>query len=283
MDLIEYTGSLLQSLLTELISTAIAIPLVTYLVLKFFQNFRSARIWDASSRLRQMFTPRPYPTLVLSTSSIHFGENNYRRPQTGIGQVRSLAMLGSSLSRAYRADPDDRRILFSHECRLDQGELAEDLIVIGGPKTNAIGMHLLAELEPQLPEDFSFAPRPDDQGVPTGSFALVVGGVALQPASTDEVLGMVLRTQNPRSLDRNLTYIAGLGTYGTEAAARALIECHELHRPAPLTFRWWRWRFGGRPNAYLAIVRASLTGHHNDATPRSTANPRVVEYIRLRP
>lgn len=76
MDLIEYTGSLLQSLLTELISTAIAIPLVTYLVLKFFQNFRSARIWDASSRLRQMFTPRPYPTLVLSTSSIHFGENN---------------------------------------------------------------------------------------------------------------------------------------------------------------------------------------------------------------
>ena len=282
MDLLEYGGSLIQSLLTELLSTAIAIPLVTYLVLKFFQNFRSARIWDVSGRLRQVFRPRPYPTLVLSTSSIYSGDARYSRPQTGIGQIRSLALFGSSLSRAYRADPDDRRILLSHECRISQGELTEDLIVIGGPKTNEIGLLLLKELAPRLPEGFSFAPETVSiRGKDTHTFALRFEGRLLQPSNDDEVVGLVLRTSNPLSPERTLTYVAGLGTYGTEAAARALLECTELHRPAPLTFRWWKWRFGGRPNAYLAIIRANLTGNQADSTTRSAVSPRVVNYTRL--
>ncbi|MHA3725098.1 hypothetical protein ACXR2T_14615 [Leucobacter sp. HY1910] len=274
MNVVEVAGAVAQSLLVEIVSTAVAIPLITYFLLKFIESSKAARMWSVSSRVRQIFRGRTFPTIVMSTSSVHELSNGYKRPQTGIGQVRALALFAGSLSLAYRENIDENRVMFSQGCRVTQSEMSEDLIVIGGPKTNSIGRELLDLLSDQLPEGFSFAPI-ELEGAPEPTYGIRYKGETLQPANDDEVVGIVLRIANPRAEDRLLTYVAGLGTYGTEAAARALVECRELHRAVPFTRAWWRWRKDGKPRGYIAVVRAGLTGHWGDASPRGATNPRI--------
>lgn len=279
MDLFTFLRDLAYALFTELVSTVIAIPLVTYLVVRFLQNLKSARIWGVSTRLRQILQPRPFPTIVLSTSAVYEGPGQYQRPMTGIGQVRALTWFGGPLGTAYRSHIDNTRVVFSDDYPITRDEFTDDLIVIGGPKTNSIGRALLDNgyLDGVLPEDFSFSigkiPAPDGSSYRT--FVLEMGGTQWQPANDDEVIGLVLRCHNPlSSLDRNLTYVAGLGTFGTEAAARALIENRLLHDPPPLSWRWFRvkiWHNG--KHAYLAIIGAKLSG---DGSTRSVGATRIL-------
>lgn len=278
MDLIAFLNDLSMALFTDILSTAIAIPLATYLIVKFFQNFRAARIWGVRTKLRQVFESRPYPTLVMSTSDVYTTETGYRRPMTGIGQVRAMARFGKSLGAAYRATIDDTRVVFSDEYQITRDEFTDDLVVIGGPKTNSIGNALLngGHLPGVLPDDFAFAPGEFTaaDGTIGRAFTLRAGGTQWQPVSDDEVIGMVLRCRNPLSSgDRNLTYVAGLGTYGTEVAARALIECRSLHDPLPFSLRWFSDKTRRRGHrGYLAIVSAKLSG---DGNTRRVGSPTV--------
>lgn len=284
-EFLAFFDDVLKSLVTDLIATIIIIPAVTYFSLRFFQNFRAARIWAVSTRVRQIFSPRRFPTLVLSTSSVYKGPNNYQRPQTGVGQVRALGVIAKSLSRAYRDDLDDRRLLLSADCNITQGDFTEDLIVIGGPKTNSIGKALLEEeLVGVLPAGFSFTTGDyiDEAGKHYAVDQLVAGGRRWAPEHSDEVYGMVLRCKNPRGATHQiLTYIGGLGTFGTEASARALIECSELHLPTPLSWRWWRTCFSRKRFGFLAIVQASLTGNAAEGSTRSVVSPRIVHYEKI--
>lgn len=197
MDIVDYGQRLFDSVITDFISTVIVIPVVTFLIVKFLQFRKAARVWGPSRSALDLWGPTPYPTIVLATSSIYQGANNYQRPQTGIGQVRGLAVFGSSLARAYRSVFDDRRVMLSHDCHLTRGEFTHDFIVLGGPKTNSVTRELLeTHLASRLPEGFEFKTR-DRDGAGGGYDVLTVAGAVTKPHNDDEVVGMVLRCPNP--------------------------------------------------------------------------------------
>lgn len=284
MDPAQIIGDLLIAVFTDLVATAVAIPVVTYIAVKFFQNFRSARIWGTTTKFRQVLQSRPYPTMVLSTSDVYVTASGYRRPMTGIGQVRALAWFGKSLNKAYRGSIDNTRVVFSEEYRITRDEFTDDLILIGGPKTNSIANALLNDgyLSGVLPEDFQFGRREEtlDDGTRQEMFRLMLDGKIWEPRHDDEVTGVVIRCRNPLSAaERNMTYVGGLGTYGTEAAAVALTEQKRLHEPAPLSWKWLKRKFQRRGKyAYLALVGAKLGG---DGATRRVGETKVLAFREL--
>lgn len=258
-------GDFIRGLIAELITTLIAIPLVTYIVVRFFQNFRAARIWDVQTKFGQVLNPRPFPTIVLATSGVHEGPGDYLRPMTGIGQVRALARFGKSLGGAYRNSLDETRVVFSEECHIHRDEFTNDLVLVGGPKTNKITRQLLQELRVGgvLPEDFAFETTTeiDSKGDSFTFDTLTFEGARYVP-SEGEVVGVVVRCHNPLSAsDRVLTIAAGLGTYGTDLAGKALVELWQLHQPAPFSPRWLKMKLGRkRKQGFTAVVSAKLSG-----------------------
>jgi hypothetical protein len=275
----EFISSIGASLLTELIATVIVLPVATYLVVKTAQHSRAARMWGVSNRFLQIFQARPFPTIVISTSELREGKDGYSRPATGIGQVRALTLFAGTLPRAYRARLEADRVLFSVGCDLTQTEFTHDLVIIGGPKTNSVGKVLLEEhLSGSLPAGLSFREEGTHSGDDTAStFKLRFEGEVQEPAHQNEAIGMVIRAPNPLFPENHLTFVAGLGTYGTEAAARALTELKALHRPGFFSFRWFKWMVQRRPHGYVAIIRARLNGNVQNESPRVTSRPEIVK------
>lgn len=109
----------------------------------------SAAVWVASGfytrfsarwrwRLR-----RPSEVRICLSASSSVDTGTYLRPATGIGQAKALAIIAPSLVKAWRSI-EIQNIFFSDD--LPGHDYEADLILIGGPKTNAVTAQALEEL-----------------------------------------------------------------------------------------------------------------------------------------
>ena len=102
--------------------------LVTSVALGSLRFLRSRTVnrrrWGLSS-------PDRVHICVSASPDVETGQ--YRRPSTGIGQAKALALIAPSLTRGWR-NIDIQSVYFPQD--LSGQELEADLILLGGPKTN---------------------------------------------------------------------------------------------------------------------------------------------------
>ncbi|MGA4856632.1 hypothetical protein ACPCAB_08190 [Streptomyces koyangensis] len=149
-------------------------------------------------------------TLAIATSG-EIDTGLYPRPTTGLGQVRAVALLAPSLTRAYR-ELDLEQLRLSATVRGDEFE--NDLVVLGGPKNNHVAEHILAHI-PGIPLRV-------DQNLLFWEGEQYTGVVRDKKVLRD--YGYVVRAPNPFASERRVVVIAGAHTYGTIAAARWMVE-----------------------------------------------------------
>lgn len=236
------------ALVTDAISTLVALPAVTLLVLFVLRVGPSLRIWGVRSSVLLPLGARIAPTVVISTSS--FQENpNYPkgRPQTGIGQVRAIAAISPSIAAAYRTVIEHHRLRMSQDCDLADPMYHGDLITIGGPKTNEVTRVLLEKTV--LPDGYGFETATLENG--TTVDRITWAGAPVTPGPR-EALGLVIRCANPLGRAGVLTVLAGAGTFGTEAAAVALTRLPALRPTVRAALR-------RRRTGFIALVCAETT------------------------
>lgn len=160
----------------------------------------------------------PKNLIICASTSAMTDTGQYIRPSTGIGQLRSLGLIIPSLTTAYK-DIRIKNILLS----TDQigNRIENDIILIGGPKTNG--------------KTKDFLERMSDY-CPVGQIDNIIhwkkkGFEEFEPILEDNTVkkdfGFIVRTNNPFSPDSNKTsliILSGGHTYGTIAAARFFIE-----------------------------------------------------------
>jgi hypothetical protein len=186
--------------------------------------------------------------IVVATSGVT-DTGVYHRAMTGLGQVRALSVLAPSLRRAY-PKVDLQRVLLSEE--IGGGDLDKDLLVIGGPKNNAVAKVLFERLSPRLPFTVEESKITHNGTEYTG--------IAMAGSITRDY-GYVVRTTNPLHPQRRAVLIGGTHTYGTSCAARWLAENGGAYRvPANV--------------AVLLEAEVVLSGH--------VSTPQVIYQARLK-
>ena len=105
------------------IAAGIALVVLTAVAAHMRRVHPARRIW----RLKN-----PKRLFICISTSVKTYTGTYTRLASGIGQIRALAILMPSLSKAYK-DIDAQRILMSEEEVADWAE--QDLIILGDPKT----------------------------------------------------------------------------------------------------------------------------------------------------
>lgn len=159
---------------------------------------------------------------VAESTAVDTGK--YLRRGTGVGQLRALAEISPSLTRAYGAI-DTRYIQLAGD---PLGVRAEgDLICLGGVKTN----HRTADLLD------AFARQGYDVPSMDGSIILwpADGKDARYEADTvDNAVvmdyGFVIRAPNPLGATSTAIVLAGASTYGVVAAARYFVDACKYRR-----------------------------------------------------
>lgn len=193
---------MLEELLTAIpvsIMGSIVIATLSFVVTKIYWRIGSRRLWRISN----------YETVLIVTSlSVKTDTGTYSRPATGLGQVRALATIAPSLTRAG-SDAAWQNLLVPSQC--DGSDLEHDLILLGGPKNNSITEKYLEMLNHKvLPAQF-------------GSEIILPDGQRLEGrVFNDEVVedyGLILSTPNPYSSNTRTVLFSGSHTFGTAAAA----------------------------------------------------------------
>jgi len=150
--------------------------------------------------------------LIIVASSALVDTGTYKRPTTGIGQVRALSILSPILARAYR-DVNLERVRLSSE--VGGPDLDNDLLVIGGPKNSIVADLLLKRLGSRMP-------------LTVEGNVITWGGKSYEgPADEGGVFhdfGYIVRAVHPMYPRRRVVIVAGSHTYGTAAAARWLAD-----------------------------------------------------------
>lgn len=173
-----------------------------------------SRLGFILSRRRLWRLSDPERVAVCVSESVVVQTGKYRRPATGIGQLRALAVIAPSLQRAYRKlDLSDVRLstdpLFEH--------LEVDLISLGGSKNNQVTRDILSCLQKQ-----------DGLPITSDGSTIGCGGQIFEAEIDDDGVvmdyGFVVRARNPFNSHRRVVVIAGASTYGTAAAARYFVE-----------------------------------------------------------
>lgn len=149
----------------------------------------------------------------------------YIRPSTGLGELRAMGAIATSLTAAYKNTQLSEIVISGREA----GKLVEkDLILLGGPKKNEVSKKLLEKL-------LYLLPVPVVQLEKTGVLHWLVEGEAatfsvesVEPEEgsrsgdniVEEDYGLIICMQNPFSQYRTrICLFAGCHTYGTVAAA----------------------------------------------------------------
>src|SRR5579859_7282275 len=133
----------LSSILVNLISNVLWVPLVALVAyLWFFVQVRlpGRRLW----RLKN-----PANLVICAANSTNTNTGVYRRPSTGIGQVRALVLATRSLYQAYHKKLNIQNILLSTEPLQDRVE--DDLLILGGPLHNELAEKYLDSFNEEQP------------------------------------------------------------------------------------------------------------------------------------
>ncbi len=154
--------------------------------------------------------PRRVRLCISASPNVETGA--YHRPTTGIGQAKALAQISPSLTKAWR-DIDVQNVYFAEE--VAGSDLETDLILIGGPKTNALTQRVLDIVG-------------EDMGCRQDGSTIIVGDKRLEGEVDDNATGtdygLVMRITNPFSSAHRLIVLSGSHTFGTVAAARFLVS-----------------------------------------------------------
>lgn len=172
--------------------------------------------------LWKLSDPARLTVCVAESAAIDTGK--YIRKTTGIGQVRALAVIVPSLTRAY-GRIDTHHIQLAGEAL---GPRAEgNLICLGGAKNNARTRDVLAALA-----EAGFAvPTMDGSTIcwPGGEGCVSYEAQAEQGTVLRDY-GLVIRAPNPFGTDSTVIVLAGASTYGAVAAARYFVEQCKFRR-----------------------------------------------------
>lgn len=234
-----YVANLLRDALsvagTESLSFLVGSGMV-WLSVRLLSRLRNRHAWRLSD-------PASLTIVVSFIEPIETGE--YRRPATGIGVMRALAVLAPSLSRAYRG-VNFEAIYPSNA--VPRERLEGDLLVLGGPKHNEIADQLLRRAQSWLPIAF------------VGSGIQITDGEAItecharleNEGQVAEDVGLLLSMPNPDAAPehpRRVVLLGGAHTWGQVAAARRLVDHHRGLRPP-------------RGEAFAEVVRARVEHGH---------------------
>lgn len=216
----------LHSILLNLLSNAIWIPVgVIGAWLGYFVSVRlpHRRLWRVTD---------PSRLTVCASNSTNTNTGVYARPSTGIGQVRALALAITSLHAAYRKKLDIRHILLSSDHIQDRME--NDLLILGGPKTNRVSAELFHAIQQEQPAFqvktviYWRVHQRNGQWIDDGMFEY--DGHAVNRKITQDY-GLIIRMRSPfTSRSRTVVLFSGSHTYGTLAAAKYFTESKEMRR-----------------------------------------------------
>jgi hypothetical protein len=178
--------------------------------------------------------------IVARTEDAETGK--YKRPQTGIGELRALALLAPSLDKASKKT-DFQDVKTANE--LGTG-LTGDLIVLGGPKNNELTRRLLAQ--PALAQLLGNV-KLEQQGS-----AILWGDNSYEGNTDGDVVsddyGLVVRMNSPFASHRTVVLLSGSHTYGVIAAAAWYAASERDRKSLP--------RSG---SGFAALVRTEVFGH----------------------
>ncbi len=172
--------------------------------------------------LWRLSDPASLTVCVAESAAVDTGK--YIRKSTGIGQVRALAVIAPSLTRAY-GRIDTRHIQLASEAL---GARAEgNLVCLGGVKNNARTRDIIEALAGQ-----GFAvPTMDGSSIcwPGGDGCVSYEAQAEQGIVLKDY-GLVIRAPNPFGTGSTVIVLAGASTYGAVAAARYFVEQCKFRR-----------------------------------------------------
>jgi hypothetical protein len=184
---------------------------ITLLTKFFFSKRPAKRLWG-------LHNPKK---LVICAASTSQNTGKYIRYSTGIGQVRALTYITTSLNIAYKSI-DSRKIYLANEDL--RHYIENDIIILGGLKNNKIADLFLAKIKDlnivsQSREGFIHWHKNDK----------------VYKASFDENVvtkdyGIICKISNPfcSNNETKLILFAGCHTYGTLAAAK--LFCENLYK-----------------------------------------------------
>ena len=214
----------IHSLLLNLLSNVIWVPvgMVTAWLAYFLGvRFPHKRLWRLTD---------PSKLTVCASNSTNTNTGVYSRPSTGIGQVRAMALAINSLNAAYHKRLDVRHILLSTDHIQDRME--NDLLILGGPKTNRVAAEFFKAIEHEQPTIqvkntiYWRVKQRNGQWVDDG--AIEYEGYAVNRKVTQDY-GLVIRMQSPfTSRERTVILFSGSHTYGTVAAAKYFAESKDI-------------------------------------------------------
>lgn len=193
------------------------------------------RLYDRQSHRRRWRLTDPRRVRICISSSPSISTGAYQRPTTGIGQAKALAQVAPSLTKAWR-DVDVQNVYFADE--IAGSDLETDLILIGGPKTNALAARVLDRVGEAL-------------GVRQEGSTIIAGDVEFEGEVADDATGtdygLLLRINNPFAQGRRLVLLSGSHTFGTVAAARFMASSPAL---------------SGRDGEFAVVIKASVEKGH---------------------
>lgn len=216
----------IHSVLINLLSNVLWVPVVAVVAwLAYFIGVRlpHRRIWRLAD---------PSRLTVCASNSTNTNTGVYARPSTGIGQVRALALAINSLHAAYRKKMDIRHILLSTDHMQDRME--NDLLILGGPKTNRVAAELFQAIQQEEPAYmikntiYWRVKQRGGQWVDDG--ILEYEGHAVSRKITQDY-GLIIRMRSPFTAKaRTVILFSGSHTYGTVVAAKYFTESKDIRR-----------------------------------------------------
>lgn len=159
-----------------------------------------------------------YKNLVISAATTNrTNTGQYYRPNTGLGELRALALLVTSLNKAYK-NIEVKNIHLSEDQIHDRIE--NDFIIMGGPKNNKLSKLFLDKIQ-----NLTIVNQVDDTifwraGNENIDFVPVV-----KEKNVIRDYGLIIRMKNPFSdSDKTICLFSGGHTYGVIAASKYFTE-----------------------------------------------------------
>jgi len=175
---------------------------------------RYGRIVYPTKRLWGLLEPEK---AIICTATTKVDTGKYFRPSTGIGQLKAITHIVTSLNKAYKKF-DFKNILSSEE-EIKQN-IENDFILLGGPKNNKITKLFFEKF------DFcNLALQNEDGSIYWQKTNETYSGT-IENDSVRKDYGIIIKMNNFFSTEKNtkIFLFSGCHTYGTIAAARYFCE-----------------------------------------------------------